>query len=135
LQSDGGPYIFGKDVLVGCTYAGAESIRISRAIDENVYWRSIDSIARRERQWCNSLCVRGFARWLGNPSGTCSGNIYNDGRPIIWFLNILPIVAIFLVINVAWAVILARRQWNGGRFWLLAAVVWLAAVVIDFAHH
>jgi hypothetical protein len=41
----------------------------------------------------------------------------------------------FLVINVAWAVILARRQWNGGRFWLLAAVVWLAAVVIDFAHH
>jgi hypothetical protein len=56
------------------------------------------------------------------------------GEPFIWFFSILPIVATFFVINVAWgAVILSRRR--GGLFWLLAAVVWLGAVVIDFAHH
>jgi hypothetical protein len=58
------------------------------------------------------------------------------GEPLVWFLNILPIVATFFVINVAWgAAILARRQRKGGLFWLLAAVVWLGVVVIDFAHH
>ena len=57
------------------------------------------------------------------------------GEPFVWFLNIFPIVAIFLVINISWTMILARRHWSGGRYWLLAAVVWLAALVIDFAHH
>jgi hypothetical protein len=40
------------------------------------------------------------------------------------------------VLDLAWgAVILARRQWQGGSSWLLAALVWIAAVLIDFAHH
>jgi hypothetical protein len=57
------------------------------------------------------------------------------GEPFVWFGNILPIVAIFLVINVSWTVMLARRHWSGGRLGLMAAAVWLAAIVIDFAHH
>ena len=57
------------------------------------------------------------------------------GEPFIWFMSILPIVAVFFVINVVWVVILARRRWVGGRFWLLAAVIWTVAIVIDFAHH
>jgi hypothetical protein len=58
------------------------------------------------------------------------------GEPFVWAFSILPIVAIFSVLNIAWgAVILTRRQWQGGSLWLLAAVVWLGAVVIDFAHH
>jgi hypothetical protein len=56
-----------KDVLVSCTYAGTESIRISGAIDENVRWRTTDSIVRRERSWSDALRVRGLAWWLGNP--------------------------------------------------------------------
>lgn len=64
-----------------------------------------------------------------------AGIYTTTGEPFVWFLNILPIVAIFLVINVAWTIILARRHWSGGGFWLLAAVVWLAAIMIDFAHH
>ena len=58
------------------------------------------------------------------------------GEPFVWFTNILPIVAIFLTINVAWGVtILTHRNWRGRIFWLVSAVVWLGAVVIDFAHH
>ncbi len=58
------------------------------------------------------------------------------GEPFVWFAGIFPIVAIFSLMNLAWgAVILARRQWQGGRLWLIAALVWLGAVLIDFAHH
>jgi hypothetical protein len=58
------------------------------------------------------------------------------GEPFIWFIGVLPVVAIFFVLNLAWgALIVARRQWRSGRFWLLAAVVWLIAVLVDFAHH
>jgi hypothetical protein len=56
------------------------------------------------------------------------------GEPFIWFLSILPIVASFVVINVAWGVVILSRR-RGSLFFLLAAVVWLGAVVIDFAHH
>ena len=58
------------------------------------------------------------------------------GEPFIWFLGTLPVVAIFFVLNLAWgALIVARRHWRSGRFWLLAALCWLVAVSVDFAHH
>lgn len=70
------------------------------------------------------------------PEERAAGIRTTTGEPFVWFLSILPIVAIFLVINVGWgAVILARWQRKGGLFWLLAAVVWLGAIAIDFAHH
>jgi hypothetical protein len=70
------------------------------------------------------------------PEERAAGINTTTGEPLVWFSNILPIVATFFVINVAWgAAILARRQRKGGLFWLLAAVVWFGAVVIDFAHH
>lgn len=57
------------------------------------------------------------------------------GEPFIWFLHIFPIVLFFLVLNSVWGTVILRRKWQGVGFWLLAALVWLGAVAIDFAHH
>jgi hypothetical protein len=58
------------------------------------------------------------------------------GEPFIWALSILPVSAVFLVLNLTWgAFILARKRWHSGIFLLLSIPIWLAAVVIDFAHH
>lgn len=70
------------------------------------------------------------------PEEVAAGIDVTTGEPFIWFINILPIVAAFFVINVVWgANILRRRQWKAGCYWVLAAFVWLGAVVIDFKHH
>ena len=58
------------------------------------------------------------------------------GEPYIWALSVLPVCAVFLVLNLTWgAFILARKRWHSGIFWLLTIPIWLAAVVLDFAHH
>jgi hypothetical protein len=57
-------------------------------------------------------------------------------EPFIWFMFVMPIFTIFFVVNVVWGgFILVRRQWRSGYLWLLTAVIWLVAAVIDFAHH
>jgi len=64
------------------------------------------------------------------------GMVPITGEPFVWFTGIWPIVAVFLALNLSWgAVILVRRQWASGRSWLFAALTWLFAIGIDFAHH
>jgi hypothetical protein len=58
------------------------------------------------------------------------------GEPFIWALAVVPVVAVALLVNVSWGVmILRRRQWDSGRLWLLVGLIWLAAIAVDFAHH
>ncbi|MGB7148939.1 MAG: hypothetical protein WBD45_07280 [Terriglobales bacterium] len=60
------------------------------------------------------------------------------GEPFVWALSVMPIFAIFFVVNVVWGALilaLARKRWHSGIFWLLSIPIWLAAVVLDFAHH
>jgi hypothetical protein len=58
------------------------------------------------------------------------------GDPFVWFLSIWPILTLFLLLNLSWAAfILAKRRWLESRFWLIAPVIWLVAISIDFAHH
>jgi hypothetical protein len=57
------------------------------------------------------------------------------GEPFVWFVAIFPIVVFFFLLNFVWGAVIVRRQWQGVGFWLLAALVWLGAVAIDFAHH
>jgi hypothetical protein len=70
------------------------------------------------------------------PQERAAGIYSVTGEPFVWFLGIWPIVGVFLVMNLACgALILARRHWFSGRLWLMAAMIWLVAVWIDFAHH
>ena len=58
------------------------------------------------------------------------------GEPFIWAAGVIPIFAIFFVVNATWGgIILIRRQWPSGYLWLLTALIWLFAAAIDFAHH
>jgi hypothetical protein len=58
------------------------------------------------------------------------------GEPFVWALSVMPIFAIFFVVNVGWgAFIVVRRQWRRGYLWLLTVLIWLVAAAIDFAHH
>jgi hypothetical protein len=70
------------------------------------------------------------------PQERAAGVYSETGEPFVWFLEIWPIVGVFFVVNLAWgALILARRHWASGRLWLMAAMIWLVAVWIDFARH
>jgi uncharacterized membrane protein len=62
------------------------------------------------------------------PQERTAGINTTTGEPFIWFSSIAPVVTVFIVINVAWMIILSRRRWSGGRYWLLAAGVWVAAI-------
>ena len=58
------------------------------------------------------------------------------GEPFVWAVYVLPIWGIFLLLNVRWGYfVVTRKQWRSGMVWLLTIPIWLAAVVIDFAHH
>ena len=58
------------------------------------------------------------------------------GEPFVWAAAVMPIFTIFFVVNVVWGgLILVRRQWRSGYLWLLTALIWVVAAVIDFSHH
>src|SRR5258708_7428339 len=58
------------------------------------------------------------------------------GEPFIWAMAVLPILAVALLVNVPWGIlILRRKQWNSVRLWLFVGLIWLIAIAIDFAHH
>jgi hypothetical protein len=58
------------------------------------------------------------------------------GEPYVWAGFVLPIFAVFALLNLSWgAYICSKRKWRSGYFWLAAAAVWLIAVCVDFAHH
>jgi hypothetical protein len=58
------------------------------------------------------------------------------GEPFVWFISIAPVIAVFVLLNLAWGTtILKRRQWKTGRMWLAAAAIWIVAAIIDFSHH
>ena len=71
-----------------------------------------------------------------NPVERQAGIYTITGEPFVWFAGILPVLILFFIVNFAWAALITTRpQWRNNRLWLLAAVCWLAAVCLDFAHH
>ena len=70
------------------------------------------------------------------PQERAAGVYSVTGEPFVWFFEIWPVVGVFLIVNLAWgALILVRRHWASAILWLMAAMIWLVAVWIDFAHH
>jgi hypothetical protein len=70
------------------------------------------------------------------PQERAAGVYSVTGEPFVWFVEVAPIAGVFFVVNLAWGgLILARRHWASGRSWLMAAMIWLVAVWIDFTHH
>jgi hypothetical protein len=62
------------------------------------------------------------------------GAVPVSGEPFVWALFVIPIYAVFGLVNVSWgAYILSKHRWRSGYFWLMAA--WLIAICVDFAHH
>ena len=58
------------------------------------------------------------------------------GEPFVWAIAVLPILAVFLLLNLTWgALILRYRQQRSGLWCLLIVLIWSAALAIDFAHH
>jgi hypothetical protein len=48
----------------------------------------------------------------------------------------LPILALFCLLDLVWSgAVLYRRRWAAVWFIAAAALVWVVAIVIDFAHH
>jgi hypothetical protein len=70
------------------------------------------------------------------PEEKANGIHVITGEPFVWASFVLPVWIVFLVLNLAWgSMILARRRWLDGRVWLIAFLVWMIAVIIDFTHH
>jgi TRAP-type C4-dicarboxylate transport system permease small subunit len=64
------------------------------------------------------------------------GMVPITGEPFVWFFGAFPICAGFFLLNLIWGgFIVINRQWRSGVYWLLILPCWLAAIVIDFAHH
>lgn len=62
------------------------------------------------------------------------------GNAFVWFLTAVPIVAAFGLLNLGtltWAVVKRRadRRWPFSSAVWLVPLVWVGAVIVDFAHH
>ena len=70
------------------------------------------------------------------PEEAANGIHSITGEPFVWAAFVLPLWIVFLVTNLVWGVtILARRRWLQGRIWLMSGLIWIVAVIVDFAHH
>jgi hypothetical protein len=115
-----------------------------RALTLDARWKSLKAITLANKSpLLLALNIVGAVIYLivaspswAIPDERAAGLNSITGEPFIWFLGIAPVITIFIAINLAWGVsILRHRLWPNEKIWLVAAAVWLAAVVIDFAHH
>ena len=67
------------------------------------------------------------------PEELAQGIHSETGEPVVWAARTWPIVIGFGLLNVIW--ISRIRKWRDSYFLLAAAMIWLVAMYIDFAHH
>lgn len=70
------------------------------------------------------------------PEEAANGIHSITGEPYVWAGFVLPVWGAFLIINLIWGfTIMMRKRWVQGRWWLTSGIIWIAAVIVDFAHH
>jgi hypothetical protein len=70
------------------------------------------------------------------PEERAAGIYTVTGEPFIWALGVLPVWAVFLVLNASWAVFIAfRRPRTGFLSFALVSALWIIAFFVDLAHH
>ena len=73
------------------------------------------------------------ARGWRNPAE--HGQIPISGEPFVWVLAV-PVLGVFILTDLIWALLILRARAIKRSLWLLgAAMMWLAAIVVDFSHH
>jgi len=88
----------------------------------------------------NVLGMLGYL-WMAHyawaiPEERAAGISTTTSEPFIWALGVLPILALFLVINLAWAVaVVLRRPRSGALALALVLALWSVAYVFDYVHH
>ncbi len=75
-----------------------------------------------------ALAMRG---WRNTSDGV---DVPVTGEPFIWVLC-LPVLGVFIVVNVIWGALLFVRNQNERWSFLATTLIWTAAVVFDFSYH
>jgi len=71
------------------------------------------------------------------PEERAAGITTLTSEPLIWAGFVLPVWAVFGIVNACWvfAVLSSPPRRRDTRILLAVAAVWAVAVVVDFAHH
>ena len=70
------------------------------------------------------------------PAERAAGIASVTSEPFIWALGVLPIWGVFLVADVAWAVLRRRRSLRSNLVLALTIlVIWVAAFAVDYSRH
>jgi len=74
--------------------------------------------------------------WWAIPQERSAGIHSVTGEPIIWAIATAEVLLPFVVLNLSWGVfVILRKRSRNARMLLLTPLIWLAAILIDFAHH
>jgi hypothetical protein len=70
------------------------------------------------------------------PEERAAGIYTVTGEPFIWALGVLPVWAVFLLLDGVWAVVIIRRRPRRGSLsFALVLALWVMAYVVDYIHH
>jgi hypothetical protein len=70
------------------------------------------------------------------PAERAAGIDSVTGEPFVWAMAVVPVWGIVLLANIIWAIIAHQRgQRVSAMSRLVILMGWVAAVIIDFAHH
>jgi hypothetical protein len=77
--------------------------------------------------------ARASEAWVNPAEG---GRNAIAGEPCVWAVRAVPVVLVFLIINVVWGItMLVSVRWRSSRLYASVWLLWIIAIVIDFAHH